>query len=161
LFPRFWYYNITPAKLIYGGLLTYSSVSQILNLVSERASDPSLACNTQEKTVGGRWGILNKIQEEEGSILAIAHCFASVLSKLGVMYLSRGLRTFAYLSWTMRTQSCGGERVPLQSNKWCPSSVFIVVGGVLAKDRLCFCRYFFCGRERTSACVLATTGLYA
>jgi hypothetical protein len=35
--------DITPAKLFFknGGLLTYSSVSQILNFVSERASDPS------------------------------------------------------------------------------------------------------------------------
>ena len=71
------------------------------------------------------------------------------------------LRTFPHLSWTTRTRSRWGERVPLQKNKWHPSSVFILVGGVLAKDRLCFCRYFFCGRERTSACVLATTGLYA
>jgi hypothetical protein len=47
-----------------GGLLTYMMVSHILNLVSERASDPSPTrygtdCNTQEKTAGGRWGILN------------------------------------------------------------------------------------------------------
>jgi len=35
--------DITPAKLFFenGGLLTYSLVSQILNFVSERASDPS------------------------------------------------------------------------------------------------------------------------
>ncbi len=58
--------DITPAKLFFknGGLLTYSSVSQILNLVSECASDPppqgATDCNNQEKFAGGRWGILNK-----------------------------------------------------------------------------------------------------
>ncbi len=57
--------DITPAKLFFenGGLLTYSSVSQIFDLVSERASDPSptrYSLQHPRKDCRGRWGILNK-----------------------------------------------------------------------------------------------------
>ena len=66
LFPPESRLRYTPAKLFFkNGGLRYS------NLVSECASDPpqrAMACNTQEKTAGGRWGILNKSYENEYSV---------------------------------------------------------------------------------------------